>query len=330
MKDHTYADREFNCMLNLPPGEYYDCVKTLNRNTKESLAFRMRNAPLDPRETAIVIAGSDGKQERHTQSRTELIIIRRLGQPGNLSSAVYSWYDGKYGWTKSHFEGFLATGLPELKTVGDESSPLAFAFGDRNLVYPDRTLNSQLVFGNSEILHDAKKQVLTESCADNETGKKIRDKMKKQLINALSALKTGSYDGQTIFTIDPPMQVYDENRENYSVGFKIAGLRPVQRLIDLITIRAIRKGQLDIDSAVMFPTDTVGRIEALIEHGVIPDNPALAEAYQWFIQQYHVAQDRYKRNGLGSRTQIQVAFDKKAFLTHRDTVLNFWESIKEK
>jgi hypothetical protein len=185
-------------------------------------------------------------------------------------------------------------------------------------------LNSQLLLGNPEVLHQAKLQVLAEAAGDDEEGKRIRKEIEAQLRIAMKGLESGEYRKRPIFTLDPPEQYYDEDKSNYRVGFKIAGLRPMQRMADLLTIRGIRAGRLSIEEAAAFPTNTVGRIEELSDRGLTPDVQPVIPAYQWFLQQYHVAQDKYK----STRGEVRVPFRQDVFAQHRGALIGFREAMK--
>jgi hypothetical protein len=320
------SNGEFQSLFDLAPEEYYGCVYTINENRRLTLAEKFDGVPLDLRTHAIILTGSDGKSERHTQSKTEMTILT-TNTEGNPAASMANWYKNKYGADFNERFDVSPTGLPEVKVVpGDaESSPsLAYAYGDRNLVYPDRVLNSQLLLGNESILSSAKRQVLAGITADDEAGRRIRKEIESQGRAATKGLTSGEYRHATIFFLEPPQQYYDEDRQHYSVGFKLAGLRPVQRMIDLLTIRAIRSKGLAIEDAISFPTNTVARVEALSERGLAPDASKLIPAYQWFLQQYHVAQDHYK----ATRSGVKVPFNKDDFLTHRDAVVDFRDSMK--
>ncbi len=141
----------------------------------------------------------------------------------------------------------------------------------------------------------------------------------------MKGLETGTYRHKNIFTTDDfPQQYYDEAPDNYSMGFKTAGLRPVQRMADLLTIRAIRTGKLSIEDASTFPTGTVARVESLTDRGLTPDTTGIIPAYQWFLKEYHIAQDRYKN----VRSEVKIPFKSDEFAQHRDAIVGFRNAMK--
>jgi len=317
------SNGEFQGLFDLSPEEYYGCVYTINENRRLALKEDFASAPINPLTDVLIVNGSDGKSERHTQSKTEITLL--TSQPTEAGAQpLADWYRKSKWSDMSAFFDVSPTGMPEVKVVGDPDAPLAYAYDDSKLVYPDRVLNSRLIVGNEDVLRDAKKQVLTEISSDGLTGKRMRKEIEGQLQIAMRGLETGEYRHKRIFTTDPPQQYYDEDPQNYSVGFKISGLRPVQRMTDLLTIRAIRAGKLSIDDASTFSTSTVDRIEALSERGLAPDVQSVIPAYQWFLQQYHVAQDRYK----STRGEVSVPFRADQFNQHRGAVIGFRESMK--
>lgn len=316
----------FHALTDLSPEEYAGDVEAINQNRRLNLAEAFARAPINPRTDAVILTGSDGKSERHTQSKTEMTILTTT-RDGDQGASLATWYRPRFRHNFSErFDVSPTTGLPEVKVVDpdDQPVPLSYAYNDRELIYPDRILNTQFLLGNPEVLQRAKEQVLREATDDSEVGRRIREEIGAQLRIAMKGLNEGVYRRKNLFTLDPPQQYYDEDRGNYSVGFKMAGLRPVQRMTDLLTFRAIRGGKLSITDASHFPTNTVSRLETLSERGLTPDTTAIIPAYQWFLQQYHVAQDRYK----STREEVRIPFEKEVFVDHRSAIHQFRESMK--
>jgi hypothetical protein len=66
---------------------------------------------------------------------------------------------------------------------------------------------------------------------------------------------------------------------------------------------------------------TVGRIEYLSEAGFMPPDLASSttEAYAWFLQQYHFAQENYKENGVPT----EIPYDPETFATYSQDIERF-------
>lgn len=212
----------------------------------------------------------------------------------------------------------IYSGLPEIKTAGDF---MAFAYNDPNLVYPDRILHSTILLGDSNLYLQAKLKALEEL-----KERKVGERLKDQLKSYQRAIETGSYRHQPIFDKERGIQYYQESDDPklLRLGFKSAFLRAVQRKLDLLTREGILNQQLEARIKQRYIeglSNTLERIEFLSEIGLIPREMAkpLIEAYYWFLQRYHQAQDQYKN----TRELVELPFDLNLFGEHQQTILEF-------
>ena len=310
------------------PKEYDRLIKAKNKNNIARVAKDLENYPMNEG-ICFAVTGSDGKLERHLQSKTELIIfLQKISSPYESAKEFSKWYEEAHGAPIGTFYVVdKKIGLPETKIISNDT-PLSYFWGEEATIYPDRTLNATFVSGNQKLLNSAKQQVLEEATADNKVGQIIRKKMKGQLKNYRINLEKGVFHNSQTFTVnvDPPLQYYNENPESYTVGFKTSALRATQRETDLLTIHAIRSGALSIKEASLFPTNTVERINELKENQIIPKELPIDISYRWFLQKYHLAQEKYRT----SLSPVAAPFSKGEFMQHKQVVLKYLEILKDK
>lgn len=289
------AKNPFNC-FNLSPNEYAGLVLVCCQNRRNELTNKFNS--LFPEslglkdKLAIIMVGSDGKEERHPQSKTELVILFQNGED-NLTKII------------SILNGLNDPSLliEEFRNLDNPDEILSFHINNPQSIYPDRILNSVLVWGNNKIHQEARKKVVSEMIEDSSRGKKIREAIKGQLYTHKKTIITGKYRGQIVF--DSENQCYFESNDPKELryGFKMGPLRAVQRKLDLLTIEAFKRGLVTIDNIENLPTDTVSRIEFFANIGLIDKDFAqsLIEAYLWFLREYHRIQEEFKQS---DRTQV--------------------------
>lgn len=299
----------------LNPLEYYGLVTGgINFNQLSDLSGLLEGLEL-PGRAVIAAVGSDGKLERHTQSRTELVVIQA---------------DSSLRCEEYLKEFFQPTRYGELFDVDDngridtksfnEAVQFSYARGDRNSIYPDRVLNSVPVYPTTEealTLHtEARKKVLEEMSSD----KRTRDEMKTQLRTYKRSMNTGEFRRVPTFDEAESLQYYSELWPDYAVGFKSSFLRAVQRKLDLLTLQLDGQKSWQ-DVARTMPTTTNGRLNYLAEAGIVaPDVTATTkEAYAWFLQRYHHIQEAYKQTG----APVALPFDPEAFAAYRQSIDRF-------
>lgn len=315
------GEKKLNPFTDLNPFEYQGLLMTINSNYQEEL--RRSLSPLLKRKLigiCLILPGSDGKQERHCQSKTEIVI---LAAEGDSALKIRDILVKLLKERSFSFEGDIYTGLPEIKLLLDnQDNYLSYAYGDLNLVYPDRVIHSTLFLGD-KILHQRAKLKALEELKDQ----KIKKKLIEQLRSYRRAIETGFYRHQQIFNGEKGVQYYEENDEFklLRLGFKSAFLRAVQRKLDLLTRKGLifnRELEEKIKNRYLSGlSNTLERIEFLSALGLIPQEMAipLIEAYYWFLQRYHEAQDQYKK----TRQLVELPFDLEIFNKHQKTILDF-------
>jgi len=300
---------------NLNPTEYYGLVTdAVNPNNLEAISRQLELIDL-PDGVLVSVAGSDGKLEQHAQSKTELIVIQ---EESSLNGDVI--LQDFFG--SEHYLELFDTGpcgVIDTKSL-DQNVPLSYAFGDANTAYPDRTLNMfplhPLTESGLDLYLRTRERTLEEMSRD----KSIKGKLKDQLRSYKRSMKTGEFRHIPIFDYSRHVQYYSEMWPAYSTGFKTAFLRAVQRKLDLLTINLGSTKDWN-EVAREMPTTTLGRLEYLAEANVITRNSAVltAEAYAWFLQQYHYIQEVYKIN----QEPTELPFDPVLFERYSQSIEHF-------
>lgn len=312
--------KEVEKVTNQSLREYLNQIRKENMRNMVNITKDLERYPYN--NTCFAVTGSDGKLERHMQSRTEIIIIYKNSHSSEGVSKNFSkWYEITHNRpSEDLYIVDKDRKLPELKNIYG-NVPLSYFCGNKEIIYPDRILNAIPVYGNQELLRIAKEKVLEESSSETKLGQEIRKKMKAQLKDYRHNLEKGIFHHNLTFdlSIIPPLQFYDESKESYTVGFKSSGLRSVQRELDLLTIHAIRSKALTINDAASLPTNTVDRIDKFKKNNIIPNELQIDDSYIWFLRNYHSLQEKYGRN----KSRAAVPFSKDEFIQNRQTILKF-------
>ena len=302
----------FDC-FNLPPVEYSGLVLVCCQNRRNELRTLLNNVIPEElsQKLAVIIIGSDGKEERHPQSKTELVILYQNTED-DLQKKI------KLALSQLGDPTLL---IEDFKNISEGT--LSFYNNDPKTIYPDRILNSILVWGDVSIYTEARIKVLWEMTEDSNQGKKIKEEIRKQLSTYRQTTKTGRFRNQVVF--DNTYQYYFEsdNPKELRYGFKIGSLRAVQRRLDLLTIEAFKKGKLTLDEIESLPTNTAERIDFFVTHGLIDKDFAqkLIEAYLWFLREYHKIQELFKKS---DRAQIiSLPYDQEEFEKYKQIILDF-------
>lgn len=328
------------------PREYWNTVKELNKFELREIGRDFAGVPIDPRTTCIVVVGSDGKLERHAQSRTEIVVLHRpsskLAQERDMieiPQRIVDWYNRVHPKEGEHYEESFDLSLsdvPEIKILNDAQLPLAYASPHLMEVppriFPDRVLNTVILTPQaSRVYFDARRQVILEMASFDHQAGYIRTKMKQQLKEYRRAAQTGEYRGQSVFRVDDSVltEIYDEAPDSRATGFKVPFLRTVQRYMDLLTTRLVLDSSLDLNTVVCgLPMSTIDRLKFFRRHDLFPEgNPAeqidtVIDAYAWFLQAYHFVQEGYKH----TRALAEISFSGEQFLDFwrlRESILNF-------
>jgi hypothetical protein len=307
-----------SCYHYLHLDEYHGLVKNIAEFRKQEL-IRLFN-PLQKKfghnDWSLIIVGSDGKQERHPQSKTEIVFLYRNGS--NKTKKLMNEMNNLINLSIEPIE------FNEAKPVGDQNVLLSFYKNQSNDCYPDRIINANFLLGENNLFIEAKKQTLLEMAGNNEQGKKIREKISSQLKDYIKTLKSGQYRSQVVFDENQQYYFETDNWKNVKTGFKMGPLRTIQRKVDLLLINIIRENKLTINAvATTYPSNTCERIEFLAEKGLIEEQigKEISQAYLWFLKEYHKIQELFKNSNRLS--PISCPFNPQDFQHYKQIILNF-------
>lgn len=297
----------------LHPFEYLGLVETVNANMLGTHRNVLANFTTAADQTIITV-GSDGKLERHAQSKTEFAILQVGPDPYRTADAIARHLQDRLYDT--HYE-VGPNGTIDVKDLADDETPLSWAFGLSRLIYPDRVLNATWVMGNRHTFEEARRKVLEEMGQES----RIRRTLATQLKSYKRAMREGIFHHTPAFSLSDHVQFYSE-LPPITAGFKSSFLRAVQRKLDLTTGRLIRDGKLTAhDAARTLPATTTGRLQFLADQGFLApaQSEEVQEAYGWFLREYHHAQEVYK----SKRTLVAVPFAVSEFETYAQHIYTF-------
>lgn len=314
-------------LFEIPPLEYVSYVKNLNIGYLQKIQEKLNPVYhlVCQNECCVTLTGSDGKEERHPQSNHEVeFIVQRGTDKVQFSKAVVEAYKN-FGDFPSEFSEYNE--LPVVRIIDDEQEVLSHAYNNRSLVYPDRLLNSKLVFGSEEVYKKARTQILKEFSVRFPEHRRIWERSSDQLSDYKKAFSSGLYRNIPVFSESEAVQFYDEDRNHLCYGFKIPLLRPVQKKLDLLTMKLVRVDEKRFDLneycgqlAINLPTNTCERIEFFSERVNMQDKKdAFKQAYAWAQREYHRAQEQYKTD----RVPVRVNFNKDEFSENKDSLAQF-------
>ncbi len=308
----------------IPLDEYDGLVRKccLNwRNWLKTILLKEESLHLGEAD-AIIVVGSDGKEERHPQSKTEIVLLRKgleknkrenssLQIPNSLPSQIL--YD-------------------EIRLEEVPPPILSYYNNSPKAVYPDLILNSILILGNPKTHLQARIKVIKEMTDDGPIGKRIREELKKQLSSYRTTLSTGFYRGLPVFADGWQYYYENEDPKKLQLGFKMGPLRVVQRRLDILTVEAWKKNLLNDQEIPNLPTNTCDRIDYFCAKGLIKKDFAsqLQQAYLWFLREYHRVQEIFKnsdRKKIVGRPYDQTDFEKHKSIVIRFSSLEFSKSF---
>lgn len=246
---------------------------------------------LEENNICAVVVGSDGKSERHPQSKTEIVYIQDQSSSQTITTEeITDVYTKTTGFDYVKVFGTDIDSIPEKVDLGKRV--ISFAFGDAKRIFPDRVLNSILVIGSAEIHQKARRMVLEELGSGGQLSSVIKKELKRQRKEHYKTCLTGSSRGKVCFNHNG--QFYDESKHPGRFGFKHGFIRLIQRDLDLRTQEMIVRGTWSINRAIELPSSTTGRISFL------DYSKDTAEAFLWFLQRYHSVQEEYKNRRIPS------------------------------
>jgi hypothetical protein len=286
-----HEERHHMTYSSLDPLEYVGLVKAINDGTQERYSQLLQDIPL-PNDACIITVGSDGKHERHAQSQSEFVLIITNPDNGEIRDKAMKTILQHQDELHPDLRPY---GSIEVKVI-HSPMPCSYTYNEISRIYPDRYLNSNLIVGNEQTYLQIREKVLSEIADPSDLGRRIREKMKDQLRDYQKTIDSGIFRGITNFDPEHAIQWYNEPAPT-QLGFKSAYIRSVQRKFDIVIAQKIKSEQLEIpDTARSLPSATIDKFDFFAQREFLSTDVAekTAEAYAWFLQQYHHIQEHYK------------------------------------
>ncbi len=308
--------KDFDVYNSLSLTEYFGLVRVCCQNWRQELKDLIDNLPATlENKVAFVVVGSDGKEERHSQSKTELVFL--------YDPLLLYKIDGHPSQFIRFREGSVICN--EIRPVEADGETLSFFNNSSQSIFPDRILNSIVVWGSPDIHLRARMQVIREMVGQDERGGRIREALRKQISSYRQTLKNGFYRGLPVFK-DGIQYYYEcEDPKSLQLGFKMGPLRAVQRRLDILTVQTWQGSiaNLTEENIYNLPTNTCDRIDFFLSLKLLDEGFAsqLKEAYLWFLREYHRAQELYKNSD--RRQVIRLPYKKEDFDNYGEIVYQF-------
>ncbi len=312
----------------LPPRDYYGLVEVVNENYHEELREYIENLfpNMNYEKMCFVVVGSDGRMERHVQSKTEIVIYTE----GKLPLESYE-IKQKLSDLNVHIE-FGYDGRIDVKDVSRRDLPMVSVYDNPQILFPDRVINAFLILGNNNLFYKVRERAIRELVED----KKVYKVLHNQFMAHRRAFTTGLYRHLRIFDTDYNLQFYDETPNQLRFGFKAAHLRTFQRFTLMLLRSYLRTFNRSVSNiAYEFPANPIDQLYWLVNNNALRESykyreesvtyKEVVEAYQWFMREYHRIQEEYKNK----RYLIKKPFKKEEFNQwHRALKVFFYHRSK--
>lgn len=258
---------------------------------------------------AITTTGSDGRLEKGTQSKMELMIIHHPSfDPSTLDRSLSNFYN------TSPQEFWQVN---ELKKLNDPSKPISGYHANPSRLFPTRLFDAELIGGNPQIFFEALEQ--QEAELTGPLGERCLSFLNDRRRDAFHVIKQGSnkFKGENIihFDLDKGVSYYgDPHLSRVGSGsFKFGPLRGIQYRMGVDLIRMYRAASKYGVSAPFtlddIPNNTPERLLWLETGGYTTRSnseiSSLVDNYCFFLKAYHQSQWSYKHD-----TKTEVGFNR--------------------
>ncbi len=296
-KPTTFEFPTYTAPDTVPYTQYHAFVRSYNASLQKRVHAVLHDyfAELSASPFAIVTTGSDGRKEKGPESLVELVSITRGTVFDRTLIArlkrIVKDYSGRDLFEDDH----LHLEHKNLRTSGT----MSYYHEDRNLTYPSRLVDSELLYGDSTIHKEALDALGLEFLGDD--GRRIRDRTSDKRREYRQIMVRGSqrFRGNNVLQVDLDAGVayYDPN--NYRTGFKQGPLRFIQfSLIDSLIQHIQETGNSEILHDL--PESTQDRLCYLQANNLTPlSNDVLTlldDSYHFFLWMLHRQQYAYKEN----------------------------------
>lgn len=269
--------------INRPTG-YHETLYAYNTRNHNRLRNQL-NGLVQGNDYAIAVTGSDGRYEKSQElSPVELILITSNTQT-DLTPVL----------NLQNTPGFDKTF--ESKEIGRDN-PLYF-LGNRNIVYPSRVFDAELLVGNEDLYEAYIAQ--TEQELNTGDGKRYLRHVGKALQRAKRDLREGNTCAKNTkyhcFDMNTGELFYDP--EHYVKATKNGLLRSVQYKVSQEITRNLVTGKIAPGKVVDMPTNLTQRLhyfhhnnDSAINERELAD---IVHAYQHALYWHHLTEENFKK-----------------------------------
>ena len=302
-----------------------DRVMGQNDEVRFTIAREFRPFRVLASRLSLCAVGSDGRLEKGDKSPLELVLYHREIERAavrELSELADSLLD--------HSAYPITDGMLEAKSVGRDE--MTYAFGDHRKAYPSRVMDSYPIFGNSDVLEEAKLRMLDEW--NSPAGKKIIKTIKERRKSARRIMLSGRqrWKGEDVyhFSLERGKAFYG-NEEGLQIrSVKPGPLRFVQSAIEVGMVILGReltrdgKHAMAADILRRMPTPTIDKLTFLDDIGVLSlsssDVEKICDCYLSFLKIYHASEAAFVDGGR------MVRFDRHEARERIDLLANLLET----
>ncbi len=236
-------------------------------------------------EVAILVTGSDGREEKGAASALECLVLLNnnfgvQGQGGRILDLIEI--------LNGDFNDKIIDDKSEFKRLGGDS--ISCFRGESNNYFPSRIIDADYMVGNRTLLKCAKMETILDIRRNKA---KMLERKGDRLTSHRKITRTGKSargkETKTHFDLDNGIAFY--NPEEYINSFKYGPLRLVQVWVIIHIIKALQRVGDDEKFISELPRNVKDKLQFLASNGYLKAHQAelneLIQLYEYFLWLYH-------------------------------------------
>jgi len=290
-------------MHSLSLGAFWSMTKKANEvnlaHASQRISENVLLPPKSMRQICIIATGSDGRKEKGHASLVEPIVIHTGKLHGKIAPITLS-LDHVRLWKNDPL--MMRYGV-EIKDLDSKDSVFSYAYNDPLRVFPQRILEGAVLFGNPELLEQARVKIIFELCGSE--GPRIRDRVSSLRRTYKRDMLTGRQVWKkmeiTNFDLEAGEAYYFDDKESGAMvrSFKNGPLRFVQNAVARAIVKLAGSNVLGKEMLIAeLPSPTVEKIEFFRDFGLsgIPaaQLDEVTDCYLHFLRLYHESELGHK------------------------------------
>ncbi len=311
------------------PKSYVSAIREANTIFQDYVGDKLKRAfPDYDGSFVIVTTGSDGRLEKgpYETSKLEFIVISRDSRNSMIKPMLELLAEMQPG----ELDKFV-----ENKNL--ETDEMSTYNGDRSRTFPNRILDASYLYGEENIIQNARRKMFNEFTGVRGRGiyERVRDRKKeyRQII-----LKDGaqSFKGDVLkhfeFGDNTVKANFDPKKGTF--GFKLGPLRYIQ--ITMMNELARYYRGLDEDTRerkigilTSLPTNTEQRLYTLAAYRGLnlgdSETKSLVDVYSYFVWAYNLSQHHFQKDGV-----TELEFDKQDVKNRLDELIGILKITEKK